>query len=83
MYGEAVAENLKKFTIFDGFLPVFQLLLLQISTQPNKIHIIYSHTLARSSCKILALSAPRELSNRPQCRPTQVKNGENRTNRQL
>merc|ERR1739842_216862 len=55
----------------------FQPLLPRTLTHPNEIRIIYSHTLARSPRKISARSAHRGPSNRPQCRPTRVKNGEN------
>ena len=59
------------------FLTVFQLLLLRTLTCPNEIRIVHSHTLARSSRKISARSAYRGPSNRSQCWPTLVKNGEN------
>ena len=59
------------------FLPVFQPLLPHTLSNPNKIWIIHSHTLARSPPKISAKSAHRGPSNRPCRRATRAKNGEN------
>ena len=55
----------------------FQPLIPRTSTRPNKICIVYSHTLARSPREILAWLYHRGPSNWPQCRPSHFKNGEN------